>query len=185
MTVTTAGPSRQTAWLCFSVTTSMQMYDLSDVWVWFWAHIYSLKVCECLHAHGWGGVDWNLEMYSQESLWHLIQVLRWIDKVHEPCSQWIKWFRRVFSIGTQTLIVSLKIGHHALWANMNIQEPLWQKLNHNMRSKHNKQFRDTFFFSVMLLIVHSKLYFKTDIWKRKPHGVMQQFGGHFGPCFEL
>ena len=132
-----------------------------------------------------GGVDWNLEMYNQESLWHLIQVLRWIDKVHEPCSQLIKWSRRVFSIGTQTLIVSIKIGHRALWANMNIQEPLWQKLSHNMRSKHNKQFRDTFFFSIMLLIVHSKLYFKTDIWKRKPHGVMQQFGGHFGPCFEL
>ena len=132
-----------------------------------------------------GGVDWNLEMYSQESLWHLIQVLRWIDKVHEPSSQWIKRLRREFSIGTQTLIVSLKIGHHALWANMNIQQPLWQKLSHNMRSKHNKQFRDTFFFSVMLLIVHSKLYFKTDIWKRKLHGVMQQFGGNFGPCFEL
>ena len=68
---------------------------------------------------------------------------------------------------------------------MNIQEPLWQKLSHNMRSKHNKQFRDTFFFSVMLLIVHSKLYFKTDILKRKPHGVMQQFGGHLGPVLNF
>ena len=68
---------------------------------------------------------------------------------------------------------------------MNIQQPLGQKLSHNMRSKHNKQFRDTFFFSVMLLIVHSKVNFKTDIRKRKLHGVMQQFGGHFGPCFEL
>ena len=175
----------------------MQIYDLSDLWVWFWAHIYSFKVCECLHAHGWCQCFAGNEVDPNRGCWQKfgdvqsgvtltpIQVLRWIDKVHEPCSQWIKWFRRVFSIGTHTLIVSLKIGHHALWANINIQEPLWQKLSHNMRSKHNKQFRDTFFFSVMLLIVHSKLYFKTDIWKRKPHGVMQQFGGHFGPSFEL
>ena len=47
------GHHRQTSLLHFCVTTSMQIYDLSVLWVYFSAHIYRFKVCECLQACGW------------------------------------------------------------------------------------------------------------------------------------